>query len=315
MGLKISAAVYSHIGHRKNNEDNFYINGLFMERDQMNKGGRYHAVNTDNSQIYAVCDGMGGAELGEEASLRSVQLLKKYQEGNDSPDSTVYLNDVIASMSDSVDEISTAQGMPSGSSGTTIAMLIVKDWYFRAVHVGDSRIYQLRQGELTRVTKDHSQVQQMVDAGELTPDEAWQHPLKNVITCHLGMPLDGEKLRPTISPRLDLAEGDRFLICSDGLSDEVHDKQIQEILMKGSSPAETTATLVHTALSRSKEMGIPSDNVTVIVIDVLGVGAKQDDTRRVRVMQAVQGVLAGLSALLVGGLGVMGYRLIKFLTK
>ena len=64
MSLKISAAVFSHIGHRSNNEDNFYFNGLFMEREQMNKGGQIHSVVTENEQMFAVCDGMGGAELG-----------------------------------------------------------------------------------------------------------------------------------------------------------------------------------------------------------------------------------------------------------
>ena len=78
MGLRIEAAACCSIGRRKNNEDNFYANGQYMEREQMNSGGQYRALVTDELQMYAVCDGMGGAEFGEEASLKAVKALKRY---------------------------------------------------------------------------------------------------------------------------------------------------------------------------------------------------------------------------------------------
>lgn len=315
MGLKISAAVYSHIGHRPNNEDNFFVNGLFMEREQMNKGGRYHAVYTDDAQIFAVCDGMGGAELGEEASLRAVKMLKEFHQNCAQPDSTVYLNDLVADMSERVDAISLERGRPSGDSGCTIAMLVMKDWYFRTVNVGDSRVYQLHDGELTRVTKDDSEVQQMLDRGEITAEEAWQHPLKNVITRHLGMPMNGERLKPTVSERMDLTPGDRYLICSDGLSDEVPDDVIRDLLRSNTSPADAAAVLVRRALSESEYMGIPSDNVTVIVIDVLKAGERNDNQRRVRRMNILRAGLAALSAAAVGGLIWRCIELFRFLKK
>ena len=315
MGLKISAAVYSHIGHRTNNEDNFYLNGLYMEREQMNKGGQFQSVYTNEAQIYAVCDGMGGAELGEEASLRAVLALKDFQQKTKQPDSTVYLDEMISHASELVDDISISRGRPSGESGSTIAMLVMKDWYFRTVHVGDSRVYLFRDGELQRITKDDSEVQQMVDRGEITLDEAWVHPRKNVITRHLGMPTGGAKLLPSVSPRQDLHAGDRFVICSDGLSDEVHDSVIREILGEKKSSADTAAKLVRTALSSADAAGYPSDNVTVILLDVLTAGDRDKDEKRVRSMKLIQKILGAASVLLLGGLGYSLYLLMQLLQK
>ncbi len=316
MSLKISAAVYSHIGHRPNNEDNFFFNGLFMEREQMNKGGQMHSVCMDDAQMYAVCDGMGGAELGEEASLKSVQMLKEYQQTCAQPDSSSYLEELIGKVSEAVDRISLSRGLASGDCGSTIALVAMKDWYFRTVHVGDSRVYLMRDGRLKRVTKDDSEVQMMVDRKEITQEEAWQHPLKNVITKHLGMPLEkGEKLKPTISIRKDLMPGDRFVLCSDGLSDQVHDTVIEEIMRNAPSAANAAATLVRQSLENAESAGISSDNITVIVLDVLKAGEKDKDKMRIRRMKGWQIALTVLAALLAGGLGWSVFELVKFLMR
>ncbi|MBO4298375.1 MAG: serine/threonine-protein phosphatase [Clostridia bacterium] len=316
MSLKISAAVFSHIGHRSNNEDNFYFNGLYMEREQMNKGGQIHSVVTENEQMFAVCDGMGGAELGEEASLKAVQMLREYQQTCLHPDSSTFLDEAIGNISAAVDGISISHGMASGDCGSTLAMILLKDWSFRTVHVGDSRVYLLRKGKMSRVTKDDSKVQIMVDEGEITPDEAWQHPEKNIITRHLGMPMeDGEKLKPTISERKDLMAGDRFLLCSDGLTDQVHETIIRDILMNVSSAAEAASTLVHKALTEAEHMELASDNVTVIVLDIVKAGEKDDNQKRIHMMQGLRGLLIALIALLAGGLGWAGYELVTFLLR
>lgn len=315
MGLKINAAVYSHIGGRKNNEDNFFFNGLFMEREQMNLGGEFHKEYSDPWQMFAVCDGMGGAEFGEEASLRAVQGLRKYQQNCDQPDSTVYLGDMIDGVSRDIDSFSLENGMPSGACGSTIAMLIFHDWYFRVLHVGDSRVYRLRNGRLDRMTRDHSEVQRMLDCGEITPEEAWMHPLKNVITRHLGMPTDGRPLVPTVSQRMDLHPGDRFLICSDGLCDVVHDRGIAALL-KGNEPLEVlTSTLVRTALREADALRIQSDNITVIVMDVVEVGTRENTDKLIR-KKRIQQVLsaAGLAAC-AAGIAYVLFDIIKFLMK
>ena len=316
MALKINAAVYSNIGHRKNNEDNFFFNGLYMEREQMNGGGHTHAESSDDFQMYAVCDGMGGIEFGEEASLMAVKALKKYKDECEQPDNSENLSRMIGRLSADIDQISLSKGMKSGSCGSTIAMVMFKDWYFRTLHVGDSRVYRLRSGKLERITKDDSEVQALVDRGMLTQQEAWSHPRKNVITRHLGMPMrEGAKLRPHISPRMDLKAGDRYVICSDGLCDAVYDTGIAAIVNQTESPEDIAGQLVRTALSESVRNRIASDNITVIVLDVLEVGERGSDVRRVKRLGLVQKGLAALAALAACGFGFACYKIIQWVIR
>ena len=316
MSLKVSAAVYGHIGHRPNNEDNFYYNGVYLEREQMNKGGRLHSVVTEPTQIYAACDGMGGAELGEEASLKAVQMIKTYAAECPNPDNADNISDLVARASDAVDVIALSRGLESGDCGSTIALLILKDWYYRTAHVGDSRVYWLRHGKLARITKDDSEVQMMVDQGQITLDEAWSHPLKNVITKHLGMPLEkDEKLKPTISIRKAPMPGDRFLICSDGLSDQLHDSVIAQQLMAAQTPVDAVTTLVQGSLRAADESGVNSDNITVMVLDILKIGEKDENNKRIRKMAALKWLLIAAIALLAGGLGWAVYDLVRLLIR
>lgn len=313
MGLKIETAVCCSIGRRKNNEDNFYVNGLYMERAQMNSGGQYDAQVTDELQIYAVCDGMGGAEFGEEAALKAVKALADYQENCQQPDSTTYLNDLVDQMSRDIDKISLDKGMESGSCGSTIAMLILRNDSFRTVHVGDSRVYRLRGGQLERLTRDDSEVQDMVDRGEITLDQAWNHPHKNVITRHLGMPTDGTVLIPAVSARKKLETGDRYMICSDGVSDQVRDTMIRDILSRGLSARETAEILVRTALKEADHARVSSDNITCLIVDVKQAGEAGYDDRRITRLKLLRGAVACASTGLVGLLGYNLYRLYTLL--
>ncbi|MGN0802962.1 MAG: PP2C family protein-serine/threonine phosphatase [Candidatus Faecivicinus sp.] len=315
MSLKIDAAVYNHIGGRKNNEDNFYLNGLYMEREQMNRGGEFHKTYAGAVQLYAVCDGMGGAEFGEEASLCTVQALKKYQETCARPDGSDNLRQMLNETSKQVDQISLSRNMPSGASGSTIAMLVFNDWFFRAVHVGDSRIYRLRNGALERLTKDHSEVQRLVDSGQITPDQAWRHPRKNVITRHLGMPLHGKPLEPTISERMELRPGDRYLICSDGLNDVVRDHQIEGMLRGAGEASQIASALVREALSAARALDVDSDNITAIVLDVRSVGRRQSVVARVKRLRTLRKLFAVLLAVFAGGAAWVSCDIIRFLLK
>lgn len=315
MGLKIDAAVYCHIGGRKNNEDNFYFNGLYMEREQMNRGGAFHKTYSGAAQMYAVCDGMGGAEYGEEASLCTVKALKRYQAQCGQPDRSENLKAMIDETSKQVDEISLSRNMPSGASGSTIAMLLMDSWYFRAVHVGDSRVYLLRDGELRRVTKDHSEVQRLLDSGQITREQAWMHPRKNVITRHLGMPTHGRALEPTISERMELQPGDRYMICSDGLNDVVRDENIEKLMLAMQKPDEAASTLVHTALGEADKLRLESDNITVVVLDVKQVGKRGSAIKRLKKLRALRGLFGALAAVCAAGMACVGYDIIRFMMK
>ena len=313
MGLKIEAAVCCSIGRRANNEDNFYVTGRYMEREQMNEGGQYSAAVADELQIYAVCDGMGGAEFGEEASLKAVKALEQYQKTCPQPDSTKYLNDLIDQTSKDIDQISLDKGMPSGSCGSTIAMMILRNDILRTVHVGDSRVYRLRGGKLERMTRDDSEVMDMVERGEITMDQAWTHPRKNVITRHLGMPTDGTVLMPSISARTQMQNGDRYMLCSDGVSDQLHDTMIQEILGRHMPSKDAAELIVRTALRDADKAGVSSDNITCIILDVKQTGSADYDDRRLRKLKLLRGITVGASAIIAGLLGYNLYRLINLL--
>lgn len=313
MGLRVEAAVCCSIGRRKNNEDNFYANGKYMEREQMNNGCQYRATITNDLQMYAVCDGMGGAEFGEEASLKAVKALKRYQDSCAQPDNSKHLGKMIDETSQSIDQISLSKNMESGSCGSTIALLILRNNCFRTVHVGDSRVYRFRDGELKRMTRDDSEVQDMVDRGEITLDQAWTHPRKNVITRHLGMPTGGTILIPAISPRQPLRAGDRFMICSDGVSDQLHDTMIRNIMTRTMPAKDVADLIVRTALRDADRAGINSDNITCIILDVKQTGEANRDERRIRRLKALRGAIIALSAGLVGLLGYNAYLLFDLL--
>jgi serine/threonine protein phosphatase PrpC len=141
--------------------------------------------------------------------------------------------------------------------GTTVAGLLIDDAGFTAFWIGDSRVYRLRDGTLEQITRDHSLVQEMVDSGVLTPDQAVHHPNANIITRAIGIDV---WTRPAMVSGEVLA-GDTFLICSDGLSGMVGAEEIARLL--AAAPAPAMDALIAAALD-----GGGTDNVTVIVIAV-----------------------------------------------
>ena len=138
-----------------------------------------------------------------------------------------------------------------------------------AIGLGDSRVYLLRDGRLVQVTVDHSLVQQMVDAGRITPEQARTDSRRNIITGALGA---GSDQAPDIW-QVPAETGDRLLICSDGLSDDLDADQLREILAIDADPASAAATLVRAALVAGGR-----DNITAVVVDALAV-ADADATR------------------------------------
>lgn len=303
MKITIEAAVYNYIGGRKNNEDNFYLNGALMKRELMDYGGKVSMVCKDPMQIYAVFDGMGGGEYGEEAAYMAAKSLKEYHEKSEHPDNEDYLRRFLTKTSKEIDAISTGNGLKSGTCGSTAAILILGDWWFRTAHVGDSRIYLLREKNFTRITKDQSEVQRMVDNGQITPEMAFVHPRKNVITHHLGMPLKSDELESVVSIRRPLNVGDWFLICSDGVSDGLRDIEILKLINTDESPEDNANRLVKCAFNKASDHKTESDNLTAILIKVCGVNAVDEQDKRVRKLRLKKAILTGLTA--VFGLGAI----------
>ncbi len=208
-------------------------------------------------RLLALADGMGGHAAGEVASQLMIAHVSKLDA--DQPDAD--LLDALAlacaegnsSIAEEIDANPVTQGM-----GTTLTALLFDGERVGLCHVGDSRGYLLRDGELTQITRDDTYVQSLVDEGTLSAEEASVHPQRSLIL----KALTGRPVEPTLKYR-EVRKGDRYLLCSDGLSDPVSRDTIAEALSEG-TPAEAANRLVELAL----RSGGP-DNVTIIIADVV----------------------------------------------
>ncbi len=234
--------------------------------------GRVRAGNEDSLHaeadrqrgVFVVADGMGGHAAGEVASAMAVEILVRELVG--APDLSA--PEVLARMGQGIVAANAAifdrtrrepekQGM-----GTTVSALLLGEGRYIIGHVGDSRVYLLRQGVLRQVTRDHSWVQEQVDAGHLTPALARTHPYSNVITRCVGA-------NASVEPDLlqgTLEDGDLFLLASDGLTGMVDDPLLQRLLEGRSGPGRMVDALINEANRRG---GV--DNITAIVVQVLQV--------------------------------------------
>jgi serine/threonine-protein phosphatase Stp1 len=233
--MAIESVSRTHVGlRRKVNEDSLLVR--------------------DDCRLWAVADGMGGHEAGDVASSKVAEALRLLPPAGDVD---ALVDDAIQALKQVNGELIELAGGQDGqrSIGTTVVGLAVGDSEFRCFWAGDSRAYRLRDGQLVQLTRDHSMVQDLVDAGMLRPEEAADHPNSNIITRAVGVAPD---LRlDTVSG--DVRPGDQFLLASDGLTRMVDD---QELLAELASKSPDTAadSLIETVLSR----GAP-DNVTLVI--------------------------------------------------
>lgn len=210
--------------------------------------------------VYLVADGMGGHREGAQASRTALAAFRSLL-GTGAVDQD-QLEQAVALAARQVD----ALGNGTSAPGSTLTGLVLSRQddvpCVRVVNIGDSRTYCLRDRSLRQVTHDHSEVQEQVDAGLLTRDEARHSAVRNVITRALGAGV-GPHVRADHS-LVPVLAGDRFLICSDGLSTLVEDADIARVLHAQPDPQAAATTLVERALQAGG-----SDNVTVLVLDVL----------------------------------------------
>jgi protein phosphatase len=206
--------------------------------------------------LYAVADGMGGHRAGEVASATAIETLQAAYLGGRPVDRAIEeANSAVFARAAGNAEL---RGM-----GTTLTAIAVDGGTAVLGHVGDSRAYLLRDGAVTRVTDDHSLVEQLVREGRLTPEEAQNHPQRAIITRALGV--DAEVQVDTY--RVDLRPGDRLLICSDGLTNMLSDDTIGVTLRRHADPQQAADTLVDMANQAGGD-----DNITVVILDALADG-------------------------------------------
>ncbi len=207
--------------------------------------------------LWAVADGMGGHEAGDVASARAVEALAMVPPHSRLED---YVADSIAALrvvNGQLLELARSAHRPR-TIGTTIVGLIISGAQFGCFWAGDSRAYRIRQGEIARLTRDHSLVQELIDARMLDPAEAESHPDANVVTRAVGA---GETLMVDISSG-EIRSGDLFILASDGLTRVVDEDSIYAELI-AASPDAAADTLIDMVLSR----GAP-DNVSLIIVRV-----------------------------------------------
>lgn len=207
--------------------------------------------------LFVVADGMGGHEAGEVASNIAVTTMEAHAPKSTSPEA---LAAAVIKANEAV--LRGAQdGTGKPGMGTTLTAAFVFEDEATIAQVGDSRAYLLHDGQLQRITRDHSLVADLIEQGRLTEAEARFHPQRSVITRALG---SDPHMQPDLYT-LHIEEGDRLLLCSDGLCSMISDEDIEEILLDNPAPAHACDALVEEAIIAG---GL--DNVTVIVIDPLG---------------------------------------------
>ena len=207
--------------------------------------------------LFAVADGMGGHAAGEVASEIAVRVLSEL--APEHPDGEA-LGRAIEEANRAVIQAA-REGRGRQGMGTTMTAAMLEGERLVIAQVGDSRAYLLHQGKLQQLTRDHSLMADMIEAGQLTPEEARTHPQRSVITRALG---SDAHLHPDIY-EINVETGDRLLICSDGLSGMIFDDQIENTLRRVQDPQRCASQLVNEAIATGGH-----DNVTVIVADVTG---------------------------------------------
>jgi serine/threonine protein phosphatase PrpC len=227
--------------------------------------GRKRQVNEDSvlvgPPVFAVADGMGGHAAGDRASAAVVERLAALGAlAEHGYLDIARLDEALSAAADDIDDFAAHIPIGAGTTVTGVLLALVEgEPHFAVFNIGDSRVYLHADGEFSRITRDHSVVQEMVDAGLIDERQAEDHPESNVITRAVGF---RESPRPDVW-MLPMRPGMRLMLCSDGLTKEVDDRRLRTFLANGSTAAETADDLMDAALAAGGR-----DNVTVVVIDV-----------------------------------------------
>jgi PPM family protein phosphatase len=233
---------------RSQNEDSF---ALFQASDRRQMQQRGHLV--------LVCDGMGGARGGREASSIAIEEIAEVYYGSNTDDPRTAITQAVKSANSRIYERAQEEQALKGMGTTTVTAILLENLAYIA-HIGDSRCYLIRNKEIRQITEDHTVVQKMVKQGLITTEQARTHPESHILSRSVGVSPDVE-LDLTMDP-LELQGGDILVLCSDGLSGQVMDDEILQIAV-GNSAQRAVEKMINLA----KERGGP-DNITVQIVRV-----------------------------------------------
>ena len=272
-GQRLRVGVVSTVGnYREHNEDNFYLplkndaslgEGVDDREYEVEVGDEDLAI-----KLFVVADGMGGQLAGEKASQMAVEIIPKelsrrLGSGSITGDKAIQraIRDAVAAANQEILSLSVVQTEFS-HMGTTVVLALFHGGRMYVAGIGDSRVYRVRDGQITLLTKDHSLAQALLEAGTITAEELPNHKFSHVLYLYLGS--KDARGGPEDVDAIELVEGDRFLLASDGLTGVVGDAQLAEIITLSTDPCETARVLKKLALDNQSK-----DNVTCLVIHVV----------------------------------------------
>lgn len=262
MKVCIQAAVRSDRGMvRRNNEDNFFFTGETMALSTMDAGASQSGESGNLPQLYAVCDGMGGEEAGEEASTLTVELLSELE------DAPMLSNDILQAFIEKANERvlllrEKTQGL---RVGCTIVLACVEESGIRIAHVGDSRAYRVSGEKISQWTRDHTEAERLRDLGVVEDSQDVRKHHRNALTQHLGATCEEVLVTADISKPEPLRDGDVWILCSDGISDMLSSEVILQNVLASGDAKTICDRLVNAALRAGGH-----DNTTAIVLRIIG---------------------------------------------
>jgi protein phosphatase len=274
--------------------------------------GRVRKVNEDYfgmfrgsfGELLIVCDGMGGHKGGDTASRLAVNAIKNHFKNlNDDYDVKHELHNALVAANNKIVEAAHQDPSLEGMGSTAVVVLFKDDLAYTA-NIGDSRIYLVRNKAIKQLTIDHSLVQQMIDSDVLTPEEAKNHPKKNVITKSLGRE---SPVEPDIPEPIELVKNDNFILCTDGLTNYVKDEEI--FYIAANNPVQQAAgKLVDLANGKGG-----NDNITVQIAEVkVNIDSSTKSVKKKNLLlYFLIGVVLGIAAIGIFKPDIFSYKIIK----
>lgn len=291
--VTLEIAAVSDVGqHHASNEDNFYVNGCYIDHYKV-KAERFETVDTEDVHILAVCDGMGGLKDGDVAAMMGVTTLSEFSDDLIEADSfdraSLITRKMVHEASERIIRRSKRNQKPMGA---TFSMLTVSANYLYACNIGDSEIYHKSRYSMEQLSKPQTYVQELVDHGAITENQASHSMVRNQLTKYLGME-NARMLQPNECSG-ELFNGDILLICSDGISNTLATHTIYSCLNSNRPVKEIADTIIGKAIRKGC-----GDDMTVVVARVIDDGRDALLRRRLAVLLAVAVGVVGLFSLLL----------------
>lgn len=241
---------------REMNQDNYYFNGRYREVTD-HKVTEYTCRAEGENALFAIADGMGGESHGEMASYLAVRRMNEISK----PATAERMQDYLLQCNEEICQFMKNNG--NGRGGSTFVAISFYQGTADVINIGDSRAYVFRPGrKLKQLSKDHTQIRQMVELGIISPQETRTHPSRHKLSQHLGTEQEEMLIEPS-AVRGRFSAGDLFLLCSDGLTDMLEDQEMEDILAGSGDVWEKTGALYDRAMSAGGR-----DNITLLLVEV-----------------------------------------------